>query len=561
MDNHSQDSIHQYEPLFGSWYVTKPLDHGASGRLYQIHKVDSVGHDSYSALKVITIPADGETEVRSVMASGVSREELEDYYQGVIANASSEFTILSRLKGNTNIVSYEDHEIIRHEDSFGWDILIRMEQITPLLDYSLEHELSEDEVLKMGIDICHGLALCASHKIIHRDIKPENIFVTDNGDFKIGDFGIARIMEQTQTSMSRKGTYTYMAPEMFRGDPYTENVDLYSLGLVMYRYLNNGRGPFMPDYPKPIVYEDSEKAFTQRMSGYDIPEPAHGSPLLKRIVLKACTYESKDRYASAEEMLDDLEVLLEEGKQEARREKRLASLPRYKRKLYRFLGRRKKVIAAVIILLLLCGGGAFALEQRGVTSIEGIDANQQMLIDDTMAPEYSVKPFWFGDETIRFSSSDENVITVDKKGRITAVGTGSAVLTMKAADYTGYVQIQVDPKVTKIANVSDVELYAGDTSTLKPKLSPDKYADEKITYTSADKSIATVSDKGKITAKETGGTVITITAGGAAKTINVIVMSAPVRATGGSSSSGGSSKKSSGGSGHKGDYFGDDEYF
>ena len=168
---------HRGEPVFGSWYITEKLDEGAAGRLYQIRKTDELGNESYSALKVISIPANA-NEVKTLLASGIAEEDLEDYYQSVIDSASNEFTILSQLKGNSNIVSYEDHEIVRHEDSFGWDILIRMEQITPLLDYSLEHELTEEQVLKMGIDVCRGLALCARHKIIHRDIKPENIFVS-----------------------------------------------------------------------------------------------------------------------------------------------------------------------------------------------------------------------------------------------------------------------------------------------------------------------------------------------------------------------------------------------
>ena len=288
--------IREYEPLFGSWYITDKIDEGSVGQLFRIRKTDSFGNEYTSALKVISIPNSGENEIRAVLASGVKEDELEQYYHGVISNASNEFGILAKLKGNTNIINYEDHEIIPHKDSFGWDILIRMEELTPLMEYASSHEMSEEDVLKMGVDLCRGLALCSEYKVIHRDIKPENIFVSDNGTFKIGDFGIARIVEQTKTSLSRKGTYTYMAPEMFRGDSYTENVDLYSLGLVMYKYLNHGRGPFLPKWPEPIVYEDSEKAFAMRLSGKELPLPESGSPRLKEIVCKACAYDAPRRY-------------------------------------------------------------------------------------------------------------------------------------------------------------------------------------------------------------------------------------------------------------------------
>ena len=87
----------------------------------------------------------------------------------------------------------------------------------------------------MGVDICKALELYQKYNIIHRDIKPENIFVSDNGDFKLGDFGIARTIEKTMSDLSKKGTYNYMAPEVYQGGEYGFSVDLYSLGIVLYR--------------------------------------------------------------------------------------------------------------------------------------------------------------------------------------------------------------------------------------------------------------------------------------------------------------------------------------
>lgn len=638
METILQDS----EPLFGSWHITKKLNEGAGGQLYQIHKVDALGNDCYSALKVIRIPS-SENEIKSLLAGGISEDDLEDYYQSVIDTASNEFTILSKLKGNTNIVSYEDHEIIKRDNPLRWVILIRMEEITPLLDYSLDHELSEEQILKMGIDICHGLSLCAKHNIIHRDIKPENIFVSENGDFKIGDFGIARIAEQTQTSLSRKGTYTYMAPEMFRGDPYTSNVDVYSLGLVMYRYLNNGRMPFMPDYPQSIVYEHNEKAFTERMSGHVMPEPAHGSARLQEIVLRACAYDSADRYETAEEMLADLEEFQREGsagtgragagtdhagygKTRSGKNNSTLSGTKDQRSFWKV---HKKALVATLAVLFLCAVCAAGVMLRGVTGIDvagvnvitansnatnstdgdttdnTVDSNTtddgipdtirsgdqnatiKLLIDDTVAPAYTVHPFWFRNTSIAFSSSEEDVFSVDENGVLTAVGVGDAILTMQARDYTRNIRVQVDPKVTKIKNVSDLEMNTGDTKKLKPKLKPSKYADEPVTYRSSDPAVVKVSKSGKLTALKAGTADITITAGGAVKTIRITVTeeAVPAASTGsynssgtagytnsGSNNSSGSTKSSnsssskSSGSGSSsgssgGDYFGDDEYF
>ena len=85
----------------------------------------------------------------------------------------------------------------------------------------------------MGLDLSKALGYCRKLHIIHRDVKPENIFVSRFGDFKLGDFGIARELERTMSGFSKKGTYSYMAPEMYKGEKYDSRVDIYSLGIVL----------------------------------------------------------------------------------------------------------------------------------------------------------------------------------------------------------------------------------------------------------------------------------------------------------------------------------------
>lgn len=92
--------------------------------------------------------------------------------------------------------------------------------------------------------------------ILYTGIKPSNIFVSDNGDFKLGDFVVARTLEKTSSGLSKKGTYTYMAPEVFRGESYGASVDTYSLGIVMYKLLNNNLEPLRKDR----TYSDIETA-------------------------------------------------------------------------------------------------------------------------------------------------------------------------------------------------------------------------------------------------------------------------------------------------------------
>ena len=179
------------------------------------------------------------SEAAAYEDEGYDADSITELFRSRVADITSEFRLMSKLKGNTNVVSYEDHTIVQHDDDPGYDILIRMELLKSLPVYLRERaKLTDpDEVekltVKIGTDICRALELCWRYSIVHRDIKPQNIFINASGDFKLGDFGIAKTSNHT-TRATRTGTYSYMAPEVYLGRPYNATVDIYSLGLVLY---------------------------------------------------------------------------------------------------------------------------------------------------------------------------------------------------------------------------------------------------------------------------------------------------------------------------------------
>ena len=91
---------------------------------------------------------------------------------------------MSKLRGNSHIVSFEDHAFIERKDEIGWDILIRMELLTPLPARICS--MTVGDVVRMSIDMCDALATCSQYRIIHRDIKPDNILINKKGDYKLG---------------------------------------------------------------------------------------------------------------------------------------------------------------------------------------------------------------------------------------------------------------------------------------------------------------------------------------------------------------------------------------
>ena len=294
--------------VLDGWNITRLLGEGSYGKVFEIERSE-FGQTYRAALKVITVPQSS-AEVRSVISEGMSVSQAEAYFHGIVEELMHEFSIMFKLKGTANVVSCEDLRVLEHPDGIGWDILIRMELLHPLLPYVYEHPMARRDIIRLGIDICKALELCQRYNIIHRDIKPENIFISDNGDYKLGDFGIARTIERTSSGLSKKGTYSYMAPEVYAGKEYGFSVDTYSLGLVLYRMLNKNRGPFLPQPPEAITFSSREQALARRMSGEPLPRPFYGEGRLGEIVLKACAFDPKDRYSSPQQLRQELEAIL-----------------------------------------------------------------------------------------------------------------------------------------------------------------------------------------------------------------------------------------------------------
>ena len=299
MDKHLPVSV------WPEWKIVEKIGEGSFGKVYKACRTEQ-GTTFYSAIKVITIPSN-QGELSSVRSESPNEQSVKEYFQGLVDECIQEVSTMEYFRGNSYVVSVEDYKVVEYLDDIGWDIFIRMEYLTSFMEYCAEKPLKEEDVIRLGIDLCKALEYCQCQNIIHRDIKPENIFVSRFGEFKLGDFGIARELDRSMSGLSKKGTFSYMAPEMYKGEEYDARVDIYSLGIVLYKLCNHNRLPFISLQKQLITYHDKENALNRRMSGEELPMPVQADEVLSEVILKACAYDRDERYRTAEEFREALE--------------------------------------------------------------------------------------------------------------------------------------------------------------------------------------------------------------------------------------------------------------
>jgi len=163
--------------------------------------------------------------------------------------------------------------------------------------------LPVDEAIDIAIQIGKGLARAHEEGIVHRDIKPANIIITDRGEVKILDFGLAKLAGQVQLTKdsSTLGTVAYMSPEQLSGKEIDQRTDIWSLGILLYEMLI-GELPFKGEYEQAITYAIL----------YEEPKALQNIPVeLQDVVGKVLCKNPDERYAGVPELLNDLIMVRE----------------------------------------------------------------------------------------------------------------------------------------------------------------------------------------------------------------------------------------------------------
>ena len=203
------------------------------------------------------------------------------------------------MLSHPNIVQVYD---VSSSDAANYIVMELIDGISLKQYMEVKGVLNWKETLHFAMQIARGLEHAHSRGIVHRDIKPHNVMVLKDGSVKVMDFGIARVMSKSNTlTKEALGSVHYISPEQAKGGYTDSRSDIYSLSVVMYEMMT-GRPPFDGESPVAVAI--------QHING-GAPKPSSLNPNipvgLEQIILKGMALEPKDRYASATEMIQDME--------------------------------------------------------------------------------------------------------------------------------------------------------------------------------------------------------------------------------------------------------------
>jgi len=325
----------------GAYAIIRELGRGGMGVVYLAERADGV-FERQVAIKVLK--------------RGTDTDE-------ILRRFEAERQILARLD-HPNITRLLDAGTT--DDSLPYVV---MDYVVgkPITQYANEKRLLVADRLKLFRSVCSAVSYAHQHLVVHRDLKPSNILVTENGEVRLLDFGIAKLLSDAETGGAdmtitalRVMTPQYASPEQIKGEPITTLSDVYSLGVCLYELLT-GERPYKltrktsDELSKAICELEPERPSTTvgRADGSSRLQGPSSKMLrgdLDNIVLMALRKEPARRYASVEQFSDDIRRHLEGLPVRARKNT-------FSYRATKFINRHKVgMAAALLVLLTLCAG-------------------------------------------------------------------------------------------------------------------------------------------------------------------------------------------------------------
>lgn len=275
----------------GAYELVEQIGEGGMGVVFRARRVDGA-FDKEVAIKLTADP----------ILAMIARK-----------NFQAEREILARLE-HPNIA-----RILDGGTTADGALYLVMELVAgvPIDEYCESRRLSVRERLRLFLKVCDAVQYAHGHLVVHRDLKPSNILVTQDGEVKLLDFGIAKVLEpggaaDAMATRTIRLTPRYASPEQLRGQPVTTAADVYSLGVVLYGLLTGKRSPYrtpLDGSVEALILEACSETTIPELPSRTCPHEFRRSVVgdLDSIVLQALRKEARLRYPSVESMRDDIE--------------------------------------------------------------------------------------------------------------------------------------------------------------------------------------------------------------------------------------------------------------
>ena len=322
---------------FGAYSIVSEIGRGGMGAVYKASRADEAFHKTV-AIKLISGGA---------ILSG---SDLDCFRR--------ERQILAQLE-HPNIARLLDGGST--DDGFLYLIMEFVDGL-PLDKYIESNKSGVEEILKLFIDVTVAVSFAHRNLVVHRDLKPSNILVTESGEVKLLDFGIAKVLNPDRNdtaTIAVRLTPEFASPEQIRGQAISTASDVYSLGVLLFHVLTGGAKPYratsqaVPDILQAVL--DSEVPRPSSVAPQAFARKLRGD--LDNIILKAMAKEPERRYASVDQLREDINRHLN-GRPI------LAQADNWSYRFGKFIRRHRFAASAAALLLLTIAAGTLTTLQQ-----------------------------------------------------------------------------------------------------------------------------------------------------------------------------------------------------
>ena len=271
----------------------------------QAQRADS---DERYIVKTICVPS-SQTQLEALLLTGAypDADAAKSYFRELAEGLEQEACVLDKLSAQRGFFNFSGFRIAEMTGGVGYSVTLIAPHRRSLEELLRSEPMTRRGAVNMAIDLCAALATCREAGCLYVDLKPSNVFLSPEGDFRIGDLGFEKLTGLKYASLPDRCRSAWTAPEI--RDAYSSlntTIDIYALGLILYQAYNHGRLPWKNEAGR-------QSLLNQLAQGGLMTAPANADFDLNQIIQKACAYDPAQRWQTPLQMAQALIAYLNQN--------------------------------------------------------------------------------------------------------------------------------------------------------------------------------------------------------------------------------------------------------